>query len=77
MSWLTIIQYKIVPKSKNGACCHENNMGLEVEATSYSKDKGERCFRWRAFMIDYISAYKSQMAFIGLDFEADEPRMNA
>ena len=43
-----------------------------------AKIKGKKtCFRWRAFMIDYISAYKSQMAFIGLDFEADEPRMNA
>ena len=28
-------------------------------------------------MIDYISAYKSQIAFIGLDFEADKPRMKA
>ena len=27
-------------------------------------------------MIDYISAYKSQMAFMGLDFEANKPRMN-
>ena len=43
-----------------------------------AKIKGKKtCFRWRAFMIDYISAYKSQMAFIELDFEADEPRMNA
>ena len=33
------------------------------------------CFRKSAFMIDYISAYKSHMAFMGLDFEADEPRM--
>ena len=28
-------------------------------------------------MIDYISAYKSQMDFMGLDFEAHKPRMNA
>ena len=28
-------------------------------------------------MINYISAYKSQMAFMGLDFEADKPGMNA
>ena len=28
-------------------------------------------------MIDYIPAYKSQMAFIGLDFEADKPKMEA
>ena len=26
-------------------------------------------------MIDFISAYKSQMAFMGLDYEADQPRM--
>ena len=26
-------------------------------------------------MIDYISAYKSQMTFMGLDFEADKPGM--
>ena len=28
-------------------------------------------------MIDYISAYKSQMAFMGLDFESDKPRRKA
>ena len=28
-------------------------------------------------MIDYISAYKSQMAFMGLNFEADKTRMKA
>ena len=28
-------------------------------------------------MIDYISAYKSQMAFMGLHFEADKTRMKA
>ena len=28
-------------------------------------------------MIDYISAYKLQMAFTGLDFDANKPRMNA
>ena len=26
-------------------------------------------------MVDFISAYKSQMAFMGLDYEADKPRM--
>ena len=26
-------------------------------------------------MTDYISVYKSQMAFMGLDFEADKPKM--
>ena len=78
MSWLTIIQYKIVPKSKNGACCHENNMGLEVEATSYSKDKGEKnVFQMESFYDRLHLSLQSQMAFIGLDFEADEPRMNA
>ena len=53
-------------------------MGSEVEATSCSKDKREKTyFRWSPFMIDYISAYKSQMAFMGLDFESDKPRMKA
>ena len=28
-------------------------------------------------MIDDISAYKSQIALMELDFEADKPRMNA
>ena len=28
-------------------------------------------------MIDYVSAYKSQMAFMRLDLEIDKPRMNA
>ena len=51
-------------------------MGSEVEVTSCSKDKGKKsCFRWGAFMIDYISAYKSQMGFMGLDLEADKSRM--
>ena len=35
------------------------------------------CFRWNTFMIDYISAYRSQIAFMRLDFEADKPRMNS
>ena len=26
-------------------------------------------------MVDFISAYKSQMAFMGLDYEADKPRI--
>ena len=43
-----------------------------------AKIKGKKTrFRWSPFMIDYISAYKSQMAFIGLDFESDKPRMKA
>ena len=28
-------------------------------------------------MIDYISAYRSQLAFMLLDFESDEPRVDA
>ena len=28
-------------------------------------------------MTDYISAYRSQMAFMWLDLESDEPRVNA
>ena len=28
-------------------------------------------------MIDYISAYKSRLAFMGLNLEFDEPGMNA
>ena len=53
-------------------------MVFEVDVTSCSKNKGKKtCFRWSAFMIDYISAYKLQMAFTGLDFDANKPRMNA
>ena len=33
------------------------------------------CFRWSPLMKDYISAYQSQMAFMGLDFESDKPKM--
>ena len=35
------------------------------------------CFKWTAFLIDYVSAYKSQMVFMGLDAEADERRIKA
>ena len=28
-------------------------------------------------MIDYVSAYKSQITFMRLDLEVDKPRMNA
>ena len=55
----------------------KSNIGLEVEVTSFRKDKGKTYFRWSVFMIDYISAYKSQIVFIGLDLEADKPSMNA
>ena len=45
-------------------------MGSEVKVTSSSnKDEGGKaCFRLSAFMIDYIAAYKSQMAFMGIRF---------
>ena len=53
-------------------------MGSEKEVTFCSKDKGEKtCFRWSAFMINYISAYKLQMIFMGLDFETDKLRIKA
>ena len=53
-------------------------MGSEVETTSCSKDKRKKtCFRWSTFMIGYISAYKSQIAFMGLNFEYDKPRIKA
>ena len=49
----------------------KKNVGSEVEVTFSRKGKGKMCFRWSAFMIDYISAYKLQMAFMGFDFKAD------
>ena len=54
-------------------------MRSEAElVTSFNKDKGKKtCVRWSFFMIDYISAYRSQMAFLWLDFESDKPRVNA
>ena len=53
-------------------------MSSEVETTSPGKDKGKKtCFRLSPFMIDYVSAYKSQMAFMWLHFESDKPRMEA
>ena len=41
-------------------------MRSEAElVTSFNKDKGKKtCVRWSFFMIDYISAYRSQMAFM-------------
>ena len=47
------------------------NMGLEVEVILCRKYKGKSCFRWSALMKDYISAYKSEMAFVGLNFKED------
>ena len=29
------------------------------------------------FYDNYVSVYRSQIAFMGLDFEADKPKMNA
>ena len=53
-------------------------MGSEVEVTFCCKDEGKKtCFRCSAFMINYISDYKSQMTFMGLDFEADKLRIKA
>ena len=53
-------------------------MDSVVEVASSIKYKGEKtCFRWIVFMIDDISAHKSQMVFMVVDFEADKPRMNA
>ena len=52
-------------------------MGSEVTATSCSKDRRKTCFRWGPFTIDYISAYKSQMAYMGLDFESNNSRIKA
>ena len=48
------------------------------KGTSFSKNKERKtCFRWSALtdeqLIDCISAYKSKMTFMGLDFEADMP----
>ena len=52
-------------------------MVSEVKIIACNKDKGKAGFRWIAFMLDQISDYKSQIAFMGLDFECDQPRMNA
>ena len=42
-----------------------------------AKIKEKTCFRWSPCTIEYISVYKSQMAYMGLDFESDKPRMKA
>ena len=56
--------------------CDENNMDSEVEVTFCSKDKGKKtCCRWSVFMVNYILAYKSQIIFMKLDFEADKLRI--
>ena len=47
------------------------NMGSEVEIILCRKYKEKSCFRWSAFMKDYISAYKSEMPFVGLNFKED------
>ena len=49
-----------------------------MKVTSCSKDKGENTvFYMEWFKINCNSASKSQMSFMGLDFEVDKPRMNA
>ena len=58
----------------------EKKMTSEKEVTFSSKIKKTKTwFRWSALQIeqriDCISAYKSKMTFMGLDFEADKPRM--
>ena len=55
-------------------------MTSEKEVTFSSTIKETKMwFRWSALqieqLIDCISAYKSKMTFMGLDFEADKPRM--
>ena len=51
-------------------------MDSEVEVTFCSKDKGKKtCCRWSVFMVNYILAYKSQIIFMKLDFEADKLRI--
>ena len=56
--------------------CDENNTDSEVEVTFCSKDKGKKtCCRWSVFMVNYILAYKSQIIFMKLDFEADKLRI--
>ena len=53
-------------------------MGSEAKlVTSCSKDNGRKpCVRLSSFMIDYISAYRSPMAFMWLAFGSDTPRVN-
>ena len=62
------------PKKKK-----KKKKGSEVNVISCGEDKGEKtCFRWTAFMRDYyISAYKSRMPLMELDFVPNEPRMKA
>ena len=51
-------------------------MDSTVQVISCSKRKGKKpYFRWRAFMMNCISTYKSQRAYMELDFEADKPRI--
>ena len=47
-------------------------MGSEVEVTFCSKGKGKKNeFSMERFVMNFISAHKSQMTFMGLDFKAD------
>ena len=48
----------------------EDNM----DSLPVTKIKEKTWFRWSAFMIDYISAYKPRMASARLDLESNKPR---
>ena len=52
----------------------------EVKVTFCIKKKkiGKKTWFWSSdFMVDYISAWKLQINFLGLNFEAGKPKMNA
>ena len=53
-------------------------MKIIVKVTFCSKNKGKkRVLDGVVFMANYISAYKSQMTFMGLDCEAEKLRIKA
>ena len=53
-------------------------MGLEVEVTSFSKNKGEKnVFRVERFYNRLHLSLRITNGFIGLDFEANNPRIKA
>ena len=57
----------------------ENNIDSTVEVTSCSQNAGKKTSGIECFcdIWLYLSTYKSQVAFMGLDFEYDKPKMNA
>ena len=68
---------KFISVNNNATTHVQNNICSELEVTFCSKDNEKRkYFIWTAFMIDYISTYKLQVAIMELDLEADQPRMN-